>query len=65
VINLMDALKRSLAEEGTEKPSGKPRQHASRSSNAQPSLLLPVRGGRAGQPKAAPAEAPKRRKKAS
>ena len=32
---------------------------------AQPSLLLPVRGGLADEPKAPPAEAPRRRKKAS
>jgi non-homologous end joining protein Ku len=33
--------------------------------NAQPSLLLPVCGGLADEPKAQPAEAPRRRKKAS
>jgi DNA end-binding protein Ku len=65
VINLMDALKRSLAEEGAEKSGGKARPRSTKSSRAQKSLLLPVRGGRAGEPKAPPAEAPKRRKKAS
>ena len=64
VINLMDALKRSLAEEGAEKPSGKVRSRSGRSSKAQPSLLLPVSGGRAGEPKPERAEAPRRRKKA-
>ena len=65
VINLMDALKRSLAEEGAEKPADKPRSRSAKSSKAQPSLLLPVRGGLADKPKAQPAEAPKRRKRAS
>jgi hypothetical protein len=65
VINLMDALKRSLAEEGAEKPAAKPRPRSAKSSKAQPSLLLPVRGGLADNPKAPPAEAPKRRKRAS
>ncbi len=70
VINLMDALKRSLAEEGAEKIAGKarPRPAKSRpakSSKAQPSLLLPVRGGLADKPKAQHAAAPRRRKKAS
>jgi DNA end-binding protein Ku len=65
VINLMDALKRSLAEEGAEKTSGKARPRPAKSSRAQKGLLLPVRGGLADEPKAAPAEAPKRRKRAS
>jgi DNA end-binding protein Ku len=65
VINLMDALKRSLAEEG-EKTGGKARPRSAKSSKTQqPSLLLPVRGGRADKPKAQPAETSKRRKKAS
>ena len=51
VINLMDALKRSLAEEGAEKPADKPRSRSAKSSKAQPSLLLPVRGGLADKPK--------------
>jgi DNA end-binding protein Ku len=65
VINLMDALKRSLAEEGVEKTGGKSRAHPAKSSRAQKSLLLPVRGGLADNPKAPPADAPKRRKRAS
>jgi DNA end-binding protein Ku len=87
VINLMDALKRSLAEEeksgasagrravggsGREaapaKPAGRGKKTAAAS--GQRSLLLPVEGGRgrAAQgrtERAAPAEAPKRRRKAS
>jgi DNA end-binding protein Ku len=87
VINLMDALKRSLAEE--EKSGGSaPRRAAGRAEaeaapaksaargkkaatpNGQRNLLLPVEGGRgrAAQGKAereAPAEVPKRRRKAS
>ena len=54
-----------LAEEGAEKPADKPRSRSAKSSKAQPSLLLPVRGGLADKPKAQPAEAPKRRKRAS
>ncbi|HEX3411391.1 MAG TPA: Ku protein [Stellaceae bacterium] len=65
VINLMDALKRSLAEEGADKSGGKGRPRSAKSSRAQKSLLLPVRGGRADEPKAPSAEAPKRRKRAS
>ena len=65
VINLMEALKRSLAEEGAEKTGGKARPRPAKSSRAQKSLLLPVRGGLADKPKSQPAEAPKRRKKAS
>jgi hypothetical protein len=61
----MDALKRSLAEEGAEKPAGKRRPRSAKSSKAQPSLLLPVRGGLADKPKAQSVEAPRRRKKAS
>jgi DNA end-binding protein Ku len=87
VINLMDALKRSLAAEdksgaaaprraasGTEREAA-PAKSAARgkkaaASNGQRSLLLPVEGGRgrAAQGKTAreaPAEAPKRRRKAS
>jgi DNA end-binding protein Ku len=64
VINLMDALKRSLAEEGKEKPAGRsPRP--SKASKAQPSLLLPVSGGRASKPRPERAEPAKRRRKAS
>ena len=52
VINLMDALKRSLAEEGEEKTGGKARPRSAKSSKPQqPSLLLPVRGGRVDKPK--------------
>jgi len=66
VINLMDALKRSLAEEGEEKTGGKARPRSAKSSKPQqPSLLLPVRGGRVDKPKTQPAEAPRRRKRAS
>src|SRR5437763_13429823 len=50
VINLMDALKRSLAE-GAEKPAAKPRPRSAKPSRAQKSLLLPVRGGLADKPK--------------
>jgi len=88
VINLMDALKRSLAEE--EKSGGAaPRRAASRAeakaapaksaargkkaaaASGQRNLLLPVEGGRGGRAaqgrteREAPAEAPKRRRKAS
>jgi DNA end-binding protein Ku len=77
VINLMDALKRSLAQEGAD-TAGARRQEAGKNgrtvaqtdalrkarrakpSKSQPSLLLPVTGGRARRP----AEAPRRRKKA-
>jgi hypothetical protein len=61
----MDALKRSLAEEEAEKAGGKARSRTAKSSRAQKSLLLPVRGGLADKPKAEPAEASKRRKRAS
>jgi len=64
VINLMDALKRSLVEEEAEKPSGKARSRSGRSSKAQPSLLLPLSGGRASKPQPERAETPRRRKKA-
>src|SRR5205823_3843550 len=88
VINLMDALKRSLVEE-EKAPEAAPRRTAARSEreaepapksaargkkaaapSGQRSLLLPVEGGRgrAAQAKVereAPAEAPKRRRKAS
>jgi DNA end-binding protein Ku len=77
VINLMDALKRSLLEEGEgaagaaspgkttrARPGGKTRPRQTRPSKAQPSLLLPVTGGRARTAAAASTEAPKRRKKA-
>ncbi len=65
VINLMEALKRSLAQDGAEKPAAKPRPRSAKPSKTQPSLLLPVRGGLADNPKAPPAEAPKRRKRVS
>ena len=89
VIDLMEALKRSLAEE-QKSPAATPRRAASRPAavadapppasrgrrsvapNGQRSLLLPVEGGRSKLPRsepatpaAAPAEAPKRRRKAS
>jgi DNA end-binding protein Ku len=89
VIDLMEALKRSLAEEQgspaagsrrtarrTEAETEAPPRAASRGRksaepNGQRSLLLPVDGGRAKTPRSAPtatpepAEAPKRRRKAS
>jgi DNA end-binding protein Ku len=88
VINLMDALKRSLAEE-EKAPEAAPRRAPARSEreaapaakaaargrkatvpSGQRSLLLPVEGGRgraaqAKEEREAPAEAPKRRKRAS
>ena len=77
VINLMEALKRSLADEdGTATGKAGPRQTTSReasgkskrrsapASKAQPSLLLPVSGGRSGKPASTPAEPARRRKKA-
>jgi DNA end-binding protein Ku len=73
IINLMDALKRSFAEEGGDKaragsaprtaPAAKTRSRSTRSAKVQPSLLLPVSGGR-GRSAKAPAEAPKRRRRA-
>lgn len=65
IINLMDALKRSLAEEGAQAGDGassraakQPRAatpaRAAKSARAQPSLLLPVAGGRAKSAPAAP-----------
>jgi DNA end-binding protein Ku len=54
VIDLMDALKRSLAEEGAEKTGDKARPRSAKSSKAQPNLLLPVRGGLADQPTGSP-----------
>ena len=88
VINLMDALKRSLAEEEkapepasrraaarSEREAAPPAKAAARGRKAeapsgQRSLLLPVEGGRgrgaqAKEEREAPAEAPKRRRKAS
>src|SRR5918911_2465205 len=64
VINLMDALKRSLAEEGADKTGAKARPRSAKSTKAQPGLLLPVPGGRARDARKEPAEAPKRRRKA-
>jgi DNA end-binding protein Ku len=91
VINLMDALRKSLAEEGAQAADAAPRAgkkapsaaapaakapaRAARTARAQPSLLLPVSGGRAKAPagarpapepqvKAEPEAAPRRRRKA-
>ncbi len=81
VINLMDALKRSLTEESANKTGAASRgvaqktrsaaparaRRKSRStsaSKAQPSLLLPVTGGRQRSSAETPAEASKRRRKA-
>ncbi len=78
IINLMDALKRSLAEEGGQSDRAVPRSDGrkarsaapaggAKSARSQPSLLLPVAGGRAkATPPARAAAAPpaKRRKKA-
>jgi DNA end-binding protein Ku len=77
IINLMDALKRSLAEEdasvaGAARGSGKERRPTSAARRAtpsgkQPSLLLPVDGGRAKKTASRHADEeapPKRRKKA-
>ena len=88
IINLMDALKRSLAEEekaparrpaareeATAETPARPAARARKAAapNGQRNLLLPVAGGRAKAPRPAavetatpePAEAPKRRRKAS
>jgi DNA end-binding protein Ku len=78
VIDLMDALKRSLTDESadtagpashrgaTKKRSAETHGKArpTRPSKSQPSLLLPVTGSRQKRTAAAPAEAPKRRRKA-
>jgi DNA end-binding protein Ku len=75
VVNLMDALKRSLAQEGTgaaEKPAAKAEPKRSKAAakatdRRQVAMLLPVEGGRkkkepaAAEPAAAPARTPARR----
>ncbi len=76
VINLMDALKRSLTEEsaGTAAAAARKRRSAASAkargkarptsaSKSQPSLLLPVRGGRINEPGTASSEARKRKKR--
>jgi DNA end-binding protein Ku len=72
VINLMDALKRSLAADGgaaEAKPASKSRRAKAAPDRRQPAMLLPVAGGRkkkeepAGTEQAA-ASAPRRRRKA-
>jgi DNA end-binding protein Ku len=75
IINLMDALKRSLAADesasagasGSGKKTRRAEPGRAKSSRAQPSLLLPVEGGGAkpaAPSRAAAAAPPKRRKKA-
>lgn len=67
VVNLMDALKRSLAADG-EAETGTHQRRAPRKGRApardQRHLLLPVEGGRGKAAPADAAEAPKRRRKA-
>jgi DNA end-binding protein Ku len=56
VVNLMDALKRSIAaEKGATKPAGKKARSKPEDLRRQPQFKFPIEGGRAKQPKTAAA----------